>query len=228
VREAFARADAWRRTRSTLVRALLYLALTALALIILWPVIIVITTSLKPASEINLVNFTLFPKKWEFLNYPTAMTQGDWPRYFFNSAFVTFWSVVGSLLFNSLAGYSFARLKFKGHQILFAFFLIGIMIPPQSLLIPQFIIMHHIPLAGGNNIIGNGGDGWINSFWALIVPQLSGSFGIFLCRQFYLGFPWSLDDAGSAASGRTATARKHQDADSGHPGRRQAGTRSRR
>lgn len=153
-------------------------------------------TAFKPADEVKLAGFTLFPHVWKFANFPIAMSDGTWGRYFFNSAFVTFFSVVGSLLFNSLAGYSFARLRFRGSNLLFAFFLVGIMVPPQSLLIPQFIIMHNIPLAGGNNILGHGGSGWINTLWALIVPQLSGSFGIFLCRQFYVNFPWALDDAG--------------------------------
>jgi multiple sugar transport system permease protein len=157
---------------------------------------VVITTSLKPASEIKLSNFALLPHEWRFQNFVTAMSDGTWGRYFFNSIFVTVVSVVGSLFFNSLAGYSFARLRFRGRQVLFVFFLIGIMVPPQSLLIPQFIIMHNMPLAGGNNLFGHGGTGFINTYWALILPQLSGSFGIFLCRQFYLSFPWALDDAG--------------------------------
>ncbi len=177
-------------------RVPLYLLLIALALISISPILVVITTSLKPASEIKLSNFALLPHEWRFQNYVTAMSDGTWGRYFFNSIFVTVVSVVGSLFFNSLAGYSFARLRFRGRQVLFVFFLIGIMVPPQSLLIPQFIIMHNMPLAGGNNLFGHGGTGFINTYWALILPQLSGSFGIFLCRQFYLSFPWALDDAG--------------------------------
>lgn len=179
-----------------LKRAAIYILLLVIALIVVSPLLIVVTTSLKPANEIKLSHFSLLPDVWKFRNYVTAMSDGDWARYFFNSAFVTLISVAGSLFFNSLAGYSFSRLQFRGRQLLFIFFLVGIMVPPQSLLIPQFIIMHNMPLAGGNGLLGHGGTGFINTYWALILPQLSGSFGIFLCRQFYLSFPWALDDAG--------------------------------
>lgn len=170
--------------------------LAVIGIVVIFPLLVVLTTSLKPASEVKLSQFSLLPHVWQFRNYVVAMSAGKWGRYFFNSAFVTVISVVGSLFFNSLAGYSFSRLQFKGRQALFIFFLIGVMVPPQSLLIPQFIIMHNMPLAGRNNMFGHGGTGFINTYWALILPQLSGSFGIFLCRQFYLNFPWALDDAG--------------------------------
>ena len=62
-------------------------------------------------------------------------------------------------------------------------------------MVPVFIIMKNIPLFGGNNIIGQGGTGWINTYWGLMMPYLAGAFGVFLSRQFYLTFPASLDDA---------------------------------
>ena len=175
--------------------AVLLLCLSISALIIFMPVLIVFFTSLKTAEELTVENFGFFPKSWRFENFRIAMGKADWGRYYFNSGFVTVTAVLGSLVLNSLAGYSFARLQFKGRDLIFIFFLIGIMIPPQSIIIPQFIIMKSIPLAGGNDLFGSGGRGWLNTYAALIIPELSGSFGIFLCRQFYLGFPKSLDEA---------------------------------
>src|SRR5690606_24855412 len=73
--------------------------------------------------------------------------------------------------------------------------LIGIMIPPQVLMVPLFIIMKNFPLVGGNDWLGQGGVGFVNTYSGLILPFVSGSFGVFLCRQFYLVFPRSLDEA---------------------------------
>ncbi|HUV06242.1 MAG TPA: carbohydrate ABC transporter permease, partial [Spirochaetia bacterium] len=130
-----------------------------------------------------------------FENYPLAMKKGNWPRYFFNSAYISITSVALSLLFNSIAGYAFARLRFRGRDVLFLFALLGLMIPPQVTMVPLFIMMKNMPLFGGNNILGQGGVGWLNSYWGLIMPHLAGSFGVFLCRQYYIGFPTSIDEA---------------------------------
>jgi multiple sugar transport system permease protein len=104
-------------------------------------------------------------------------------------------AVVVSLIINSIAGFAFARLEFKGRNILFFLTLIGLMVPQQVTMIPVFLILKHIPLAGGNNIWGEGGLGWIDSYMGLIIPNIAGSFGVFMCRQFYMNFPKALDDA---------------------------------
>ena len=176
-------------------RAAVYLLLTISALLFFAPMFIVFTTAFKSPSELRVAEFTLLPVEWAVSNFPKAFSTGMWGRYFFNSFLVTSLAVVGSLFLNSLAGYSFARLRFRFKDVIFMLFLIGIMVPPQSIIIPQFIIMRSIPLAGGNGLLGTGGTGWLDTYWALLIPRLSGSFGIFMCRQFYLGFPNALDDA---------------------------------
>ena len=104
-------------------------------------------------------------------------------------------TVIGSLFFNSLAGFAFARLYFRGRDVIFIVFLAGMMIPPQSTILPQYLIMKLIPLAGGNNILGQEERGCSTRCGAVIIPQLCGAFGIFLCKQFYLNFPREMDDA---------------------------------
>ena len=69
------------------------------------------------------------------------------------------------------------------------------MIPPQVNMLPVYVILRFIPFAGGNNWLGQGGLGWLDSYMGLIAPYVAGSFGVFLFRQFYLTFPTSLDDA---------------------------------
>lgn len=174
-------------------RALTYLLHSVLFIVMVVPLVVMILTALKGESELYLqTSFQLLPEAWRFANFVDAMTAANWGRYFFNSLLVTSIATAGSLFLNSLAGFSFAVLRFPGRNFLFFFLLIGIMIPYQVTIVPQYIIMRSIPLFGGNDILGGGGTGWLNSHWALIMPQLAGSFGVFLCRQYYLGIPREL------------------------------------
>ena len=183
------------RVRVLGLNTLLYGVLIVFAVAMLAPFAVTLFTSLKPKEELYFVGINLLPSHPRPFNYVEAMQAAPWGRYFFNSTFVALVSVLGSLLLNSVAGFCFARLRFRGRDLLFFFMLIGIMIPPQAIIIPQFLMMRYMPLFGGNDITGQGGIGWLNSYWALIMPWLAGSFGIFLCRQYYINFPEELDEA---------------------------------
>lgn len=176
-------------------RFLLSVVLLTVAVVMLVPFVIMVLTSFKTMGEIQSPTFTLFPKEWHFDNYAEALSRGDWARYFFNSFVVTAITVIISLVLNSMAGYAFARLRFPGRNVLFFSVLIGIMVPAQTTMIPTFLMMKQFPLAGGNDLFGQGGIGYINSYTGLILPFIAGSFGIFLCRQFFLNFPRALDEA---------------------------------
>lgn len=159
------------------------------------PFFIMISVSLQTMQEVYSPELLLFPRKLQFINYVKAMTNGDWGRYFFNSIYITIIVVLISLFINSMTGYVFARINFKGRHILFLLLLIGMMIPPQVTMVPLFIIMKRFPFAGGNNILGVGGKGFINTYPGLIIPFIAGSFGVFLCRQFYIAFPKDIDNS---------------------------------
>jgi len=175
---------------------LFYAFMGILALVMLFPLLIMVTTSLKSEAEVYMQEaFTIFPQTWKFSNFIETMRVAAWGRYFLNSVLVTSVSVVGSLFLNSLAGYCFAVLRFPFRNALFLLLLVGIMVPYQALIIPQYLILKSVPLFGGNDLFGRGGTGWLDTFWALIIPQLSGSFGIFLCRQYFLGIPRDLFEA---------------------------------
>ena len=186
-----------RRQRKAAASAIRYLFLIVLGFLWMVPIAFVLFTAFKTPAELTLRRFAWLPAVWKLENFQNAFGYSgyNWLLYFRNSLIVTSVSVIGSLFFNSLAGYSFARLKFRGRDILFLCLLAGMMIPPQAIIIPQYLVLRDIPLAGGNNILGQGGTGLLDTLWGLIIPQLCGSFGIFLCRQFYLGFPQALDDA---------------------------------
>lgn len=179
-----------------MAKILVYVFLIVITLFNLFPVVVMIFTSLKGNDELISGAFSLLPRDWHFENYLKAMESGKWGLYFKNSLIVTLVVTAGSLLFNTLAGYTFARIRFRGSTIIFVCLLAGMMVPAQSIVVPQFIIMKSIPLFGHNDIWGQGGTGWLNTYYALIIPALSGSIGIFMARQFFSGFPKDLDEAG--------------------------------
>lgn len=169
--------------------------MTIASLVMLTPIIMMFVTSFKTMEEIKSPVFHLIPESFSLVNYTDALASGNWLLYFRNSLIITLSAVIFSLLFNSIAGYAFARLKFRGSKTLFSFLMIGLMMPAQVTMLPTFLIMAKFPLAGGNNIFGQGGTGLINTFVGLIIPLVSGSYGIFLCKQFYENFPRALDEA---------------------------------
>ena len=174
----------------------LYMIAVFSAVIILIPILIMIATAFKTDQEISLAGFRWLQKSFFNVdNFVHAWQSGDWLLYFKNSIIVTLCTVVGSLLINSMAGFAFAKLRFMGKKLLFLIVLGGMMIPSQAIIIPQFLILKHFPFAGGNNLFGIGGIGLLDTYAGLIIPFLSGSFGIFLCRQFYLSFPYELLEA---------------------------------
>jgi multiple sugar transport system permease protein len=119
---------------------------------------------------------------------------GDW-RWFANSAFVALSVTILQTFFNAMCAYVFAKRQFPGRNAIFMLFLATMMVPGQVTLIPNYIIAKHIPLFGGNNLFGNGGHGWLDSYWGLIMPGTVSAFGIFLLRQYMQSVPDELLDA---------------------------------
>lgn len=159
-----------------------------LALSVAFPLIMMISVSLQTMNEIYDADPVIIPQKLQFVNYRTAMNSGNWPRYFLNSAIVAVATVLISLFINSMSGYVFARIPFRGREALFLLILLGMMIPTQVTLIPVFTLLKRLSFNGSNT-------GLINTYWGMILPFIAGSFGVFLCRQFYVSFPNELDDA---------------------------------
>lgn len=176
-------------------RVVWLIGMAVVSFIMIFPIVMMISTSFKTTGEINSPVFHFLPESFHFDNYREALSTGNWGIYFRNSFIITIVSIVFSLLFNSIAGYAFARLHFRGSKALFTLLLVGLMMPPQVTMLPTFLIMAKFPFAGGNNFMGFGGSGLMNTMPGIIIPLVSGSFGIFLCKQFYENFPRSLDEA---------------------------------
>jgi len=164
-------------------------------LVVAFPFVVMLTISLQSKAELFSTSPILIPEKLLFSNYAEAMKTANWGRYFFNSFFIATVVTAVSLVINSMAGYVFARIKFRFSKPLFLIVLAGMMIPPQVTMIPVYSMLRSFPLVNGNDIFGNGGSGLIDTYAGMILPFIAGSFGVFLCRQYYIGFPRELDDA---------------------------------
>lgn len=164
-------------------------------LIVAFPFVVMLSISLQSRAELFSTSASLIPEKWMFSNYIEAFKSANWGRYFLNSFVITTVVTAVSLVINSMAGYVFARIRFRFSKVLFLVILAGMMIPPQVTMIPVFSMLRGFPLVNGNDILGNGGSGLINTYAGMILPFIAGSFGVFLCRQYYVGFPRELDDA---------------------------------
>lgn len=180
---------------STAYKAASWVIVVLFSTVVGLPFLIMVSVSLQTMQEIYRSSLVLIPEKLQFVNYISAMKNGSWDRYLFNSLYVTFTVTVISLMVNSMTGYAFARIRFKGRELLFIILLIGMMIPPQVTMLPLFVMLKNVPLAGGNDIFGSGGAGLLNTYSGLMLPFIAGSFGVFFCRQFYVTFPHELDDA---------------------------------
>lgn len=165
-------------------RTLHYLLLSAIGLTIVVPFAWMLSTSLKGRGVLQEIPPRWIPEKAYFRNYTDVLFRYRFLRYSLNTIYVSLMGAVGQLLTCSLAGFAFARLKFRGRDLCFALLLATMMIPLQVMIIPEFLIMMRL--------------GWIDHplFLALIVPSwLAGSFGTFMLRQFFLTIPKDLEDA---------------------------------
>lgn len=160
-----------------------------------FPFLVMASVSLQSMDQVYAPELRMLPRPAQFENYPRALTNGDWGRYLLNSLYVSGMATAISLFINAMTGYAFARIEFPFRRALFVLVLAGMMIPPQVTLVPLFILMKQFPLLGGNDILGQGGSGLVDTFAGLILPYAAGSFGVFLCRQFYVMFPKELDEA---------------------------------
>jgi multiple sugar transport system permease protein len=103
--------------------------------------------------------------------------------------------VLTNLFFGSLGGYAFSKLEFKGKKSLFVALLSSMMVTGIVTMVPSFLVLKNFPLMGGNNILGKGGMGFINTYWAIILPGAAGAFAVFFMRQFFNSLPDDLADA---------------------------------
>jgi len=172
-----------RRFSDSLRSIVLHVVLYALALVTVAPFLWMVLSSFKDLGEILTYPPKWIPDRLILDNYINAFQAATFGRYYVNSVFVAGAVTLGQIVTCSLAAYAFARLTFRGRDILFYLFLGTMMIPNQVIMIPSFMVLHWL--------------GWIDTYAALIVPGLASAFGTFLLRQFFLTIPRELEDAAS-------------------------------
>jgi multiple sugar transport system permease protein len=179
------------RSRKLLVKrglrlVLIYAALLSLCALILLPLSWMITVALKPD---NTPVFTFPPEwipteHWHWENFSRALLNPARPflRYTINTLIIVGGNIVGTLFSCSLVAYAFAKLRFRGRDFLFSVLIITMLIPWQTLMIPQFLMFFHL--------------GWYGTYLPLIVPSFFGNaFYVFLIRQYMRTIPKELENA---------------------------------
>jgi len=165
-------------------RILLHLALIAGAVVMIYPLLWLASSSLKPSSQI-FSDPGLWPSKLRLQNYADGWRGAALPFsvFFGNSFLIAGLAVIGNVMACSLVAYAFARLNFRFKRTLFALMLATIMLPLHATLIPQYILFHSL--------------GWVNTILPLVVPKFlaADAFFIFLLVQFFRSIPRELDEA---------------------------------
>lgn len=158
----------------------IYIFLVIGAFISIMPFLWLVTTSLKPPGKIFSAPL-LIPTHFYYKNYIEAWNSVPFARYIINSTIMSLGIVICQTLFSAMAGYAFAKIKFKFKDALFLIFLITMMIPDSVKMIPNFLTIKNL--------------GWYDTYAALIVPRAASVFAIFLFRQFFLSIPRSIEES---------------------------------
>jgi multiple sugar transport system permease protein len=171
-----------RHPRETIRGVLTHALLIPAAAVFLIPFLWMISTSLKPNSQLFAYPPIWFPNPIMWENYPKSVTYVPFFTYFANTLIIALTSVVGVLISSSLVAYSLARIPWPGRNILFYLTIATLMLPYQVTLIPVFLVFKQL--------------GWIGDFRPLILPQFFGfALYIFLMRQFFMTIPQELSEA---------------------------------
>ena len=165
-----------------------HLVLVPATLVLIFPFVWLIVTSVETPAEALHFPPILIPHELHFANYSNALAAAPFGRFFFNSAVVAVTTVLCNLVFCSLAGYAFARLRFLGRGALFAVIMATLMVPFQVTMIPQFIITKWL----GVHVLAQVG---IDHLGALILPNAATAFGIFFLRQFFRTLPVEYEES---------------------------------
>lgn len=163
-------------------RVILHIVLSVLGIAMVFPFIWMLVTSLKTLPQQLNHPLSFWPAPLTFQNYIDAWNDAPFAQAYFNSIYIAVLVVIGTLITAAMAGYGFARIKFRGSRAMFVVFLATQMIPMQVTLIPFYFLMAKL--------------GWVDSHLSLIIPAaLANPFAVFLMRQFVLSLPKELEEA---------------------------------
>jgi len=145
------------------------------------PFVWMVLVSFKSAQEALAVPPTFLPTEWHFDNYSRLFQIAPFGRFYLNTVVVAVLSTLGQVVTSLMAGYAFARLKFRGRNVVFVVLLAALMVPFEVVFTPLISLLSSL--------------GWLNSYQGLIVPNIPSILGVFLFRQFFSNFPSEIEDA---------------------------------
>lgn len=158
-----------------------YIALVLGSVIMIFPFLWMLFTSFKTVPESMQIPPTILPSSWKLDNFKKAIESLPFINLYVNTILMILFRVICAIAFSSMAGYAFAKLKFKGKNALFTLVLLQMMLPSQIFIIPQYQMLAKFSLT--------------NSIFALVFPGLVSAFGTFFLRQAYLGIPEEIAEA---------------------------------
>ncbi|HHW49652.1 MAG TPA: carbohydrate ABC transporter permease [Clostridiaceae bacterium] len=171
------------KVKRTVLRMIVTIVMFCLGIAIIIPFLWMISASFKRPLDVLKYPVEWIPKYWYPQNYIDIMSKQSYNfgLMYLNSIKITAINVTGSVLTSCLAGYAFARLKFKGRDHLFLLYLATMIIPPQVTMVPRFMLFDFL--------------GIINTHWSLILPGIFTPFGVFMMRQFFMQIPFELSES---------------------------------
>ena len=158
-----------------------YLVLILGSIVMVFPFVWSILSSVKSLTECLLVPPKFFPAQIRLENYADVMNAFPFTRFFLNTALMIIIRTAVTLVISSTAAYAFARIPFRGRGFLFVLCLVPMMVPSQIFIYPQYMIVVKIKLT--------------NTVWGLALPGLASTFGIFMLRQYFMTIPDALEEA---------------------------------
>lgn len=170
-----------KKSSAVLRRVLLYIVLILIAVIMVVPFLWMLSTSLKTQYDAVKIPPVWIPNPPQWENYVKLFTEQPMFQFMLNTIKIVFFVVLGQLFFSSLAAYSFARISFKGRNVVFFFYIATLMVPGQVTMIPTYLMFAKAGLT--------------DNHLALILPAFFSAFGVFLLRQFFMSLPRELEEA---------------------------------
>ncbi|MBB6284164.1 carbohydrate ABC transporter permease [Geobacillus subterraneus] len=171
-----------RTTKGREKKIIQYVILIVVAIFMSFPIIWILSNSLKTLNGISQYPPQLIPRDPQFQNYIEVLRNSNTLIYLRNTLILIIGNTVGTLISSSIVAYPLARMNFKGVNLIFSIILATMMVPTVTTIIPQFILFRHL--------------GWLDSFLPLIVPSFFAyPYNVFLFRQFFKTIPKSLDEA---------------------------------
>ena len=161
--------------------ALVYAALIAGSITMIFPFVWMLLTSFKTQAESMAIPPQIFPAQWNFDNFVKALQSLPFWNLYINTFLLIFFRVICAVVFSSMAGYAFAKLEFPCKNLLFGLVLMQMMLPSQIFIIPQYQMLAKMGLT--------------NTIFALVFPGLVSAFGTFFLRQAYMGIPNEIAEA---------------------------------